>query len=467
MKIEYNEDMSEFREEKDSMGIMSVPCEAYYGAQTARALENFVISDRRIPRPFLRALVLIKKSVAQVHGQLNLISNEVAHGISQACDEILEGRFSDSFPLDVYQTGSGTSWNMNVNEVIANRANELLGGSKGDKSPVHPNDTVNRGQSSNDVIPAAMNVAAACETQKLIEALKTLSAAFLTKSKEFNDVYKIGRTHLQDAVPMTLGQEFSAFHQQILEATKALEQQLPRLSQLALGGTAIGTGMNCDPRMPQKACHQLSQLTKVNFEPAPNYFEAISARDSIVALSGVLNSLAVSLMKIANDLRLLASGPRCGFAEIELPSLQPGSSIMPGKINPVIPESLIQICAAVMGKHLTITIGGQNAPLQLNMMMPLMAQEILDSLSLLTNGALTLAQKCIAGIKADKQQCRQQIEWSLAMVTPLALKVGYDKAAQIAYTAYNQRITVREAALKMTDIDPQELDTLLDPEKNA
>ena len=352
---------------------------------------------------------------------------------------------------------------MNVNEVIANRANEILGTGKGAKSPVHPNDTVNRGQSSNDVIPSAMNVAAACESLKLIDALQTLADAFDAKAEEFAGVEKIGRTHLQDAVPMTLGQEFSAFARQMACGARAVREVLPRVTELALGGTAVGTGLNCDPRMPEAAAAKLSEWTDLPFRPASNYFEAIGARDSIVALSGVLNGIAVSLMKIANDLRLLSSGPRCGFAEIELPSLQPGSSIMPGKVNPVIPECVIQVCAAVMGKHVTISVGGQTGPLQLNMMMPLMAYEILESLSILTNAADALAKKCVAGIKADREQCRKQIEWSLAMVTPLALKVGYDKAAQIAYAAYRERITVREAALKLTDILPQELDALLNP----
>ena len=459
------ENMSEMREEKDSMGVMYVPSETYYGAQTARALENFEISDRRIPRPFLKAMAQIKKAAALVHGELGILPAETVSAVAAACDEIVAGKLDGNFPLDVYQTGSGTSWNMNVNEVIANRANEKLGAGKGAKSPVHPNDTVNRGQSSNDVIPAAMNVAAACETLKLIDALHTLSAAFRAKSEEFADVYKIGRTHLQDAVPMTLGQEFSAFACQTAEGVEALKAVLPRVTKLALGGTAIGTGMNCDPRMPKAAADRLAEWTGLPFEPAPNYFEAISARDSIVALSGVLNGIAVSLMKIANDLRLLASGPRCGLAEIELPSLQPGSSIMPGKVNPVIPECMIQVCAAVMGKHLTVTIGGQNGPLQLNMMMPLMAHEILESLSLLTNASLGMAEKCVKGIKADREQCRNQIEWSLAMVTPLALKVGYDKAAQIAYAAYRERITVREAARRMTGIPEAELDRLLNPEQ--
>lgn len=452
------------REEKDSMGVMSVPAEKYYGAQTARALSNFEISDRRIPKPFLKAMAQIKKAAALVHSDLQLIEKETATAVAQACDEIIDGKLDGNFPLDVYQTGSGTSWNMNVNEVIANRANEILGFPKGSKKPVHPNDTVNRGQSSNDVIPAAMNIAAACEARKLIKAFDTLFEAFQNKSKEFADVYKIGRTHLQDAVPMTLGQEFSAFAQQAADGSVALAVVLPRVCKLALGGTAIGTGMNCDPRMPKAAVALLSEWMNMPFDVAPNYFEAIASRDSIVALSGVLNSLAVSLMKIANDLRLLASGPRCGLAEIELPSLQPGSSIMPGKINPVIPECVIQVCAAVMGKHVSITVGGQNAPLQLNMMMPMMANEILESLSLLTNACHALAEKCVKGIKADRQQCRNQIEWSLAMVTPLALKVGYDKAAEIAYAAYRERITVREAAQRMTDISAKELDNLLNPE---
>ena len=391
--------MSGFREEKDSMGTVRVPSDKYYGAQTARAAENFRISSLRMPKPFLRALVLIKKAAALVHGELGLLEARTVRAIADACDEAAEGRFDGDFPLDVYQTGSGTSWNMNVNEVIANRANEILGTGKGAKSPVHPNDTVNRGQSSNDVIPSAMNVAAACESLKLIDALQTLADAFDAKAEKFAGVEKIGRTHLQDAVPMTLGQEFSAFARQMACGARAVREVLPRVTELALGGTAVGTGLNCDPRMPEAAAAKLSEWTDLPFRPASNYFEAIGARDSIVALSGVLNGIAVSLMKIANDLRLLSSGPRCGFAEIELP----------------------------------------------------------------TNAADALAKKCVAGIKADREQCRKQIEWSLAMVTPLALKVGYDKAAQIAYTAYRERITVREAALKMTDIPPQELDTLLNP----
>ncbi|WP_455383112.1 class II fumarate hydratase [Salinispira pacifica] len=453
------------RTESDTMGKVELPEWAYWGAQTQRAVENFTVSDARIPRAMVRALALIKKYAARTNAYLGVLDEKLAGAIDTAATEVLEGKWKDHFPIDVYQTGSGTSWNMNMNEVVANRANELLGQPLGTKKPVHPNDHVNRGQSSNDVIPAAVHIADRMEAEKLISSLEKLHKALSERAAEFAEVVKIGRTHLQDAVPMTLGQEFSGYAAQIEKAIRRVRNALPSLEELALGGTAVGTGINCDPEFAPLVCKGIAEHTDLPFKPAANKFEAIATRDAQVELMGVLNTVATSLMKIANDLRLLASGPRAGLGEITLPSLQPGSSIMPGKVNPVIPEMVIQVAAHVCGQAVAVTIGGQNAPLELNMMNPLIAYETLSAMELLTRTAAAFADKCIAGITADEERASYWIEWSLALVTPLATEIGYDRASAIAYRAFKEKRAVREVAREEKVLPDERLDELLDPKK--
>jgi fumarate hydratase class II len=456
---------SDTRIEKDSMGEVKVPTTALWGAQTQRAVENFNISPLRIPEEFLKALALVKKAAAEANCKLDKIDKNISELIINAADEIIKGKHNNNFPIDVYQTGSGTSWNMNINEVISNIAAISAGNECGSRNPVHPNDHVNKGQSSNDVIPTAINVSASVSTQNLIASLKTLQNSLEKKAEEHKSTVKLGRTHLQDAVPMTVGQEFSGWATQIYNCISRIEAALPRLNELALGGTALGTGLNTHPEFAKECAEIISRETGISFSPAPNFFEAISARDSNLELMGALNVLASALMKIGNDLRILSSGPRAGFSEIELPSLQPGSSIMPGKVNPVIPESVIQAAATVMGKHTTVTIAAQNSPLQLNIMQPLIAYEILFSINLLSEASVMLATKCIDGIKVNVEECRDYIDWSLALVTPLAIKVGYDRAAEIAYKAYSEKIKVKDAALKLTDLSEEEINEIFNIEK--
>jgi len=451
------------RIESDSMGEMKIPGWAYWGAQTQRAVENFSVSDRRIPRPLIHALGLIKRCVGEANRELELLDERLWQAIRRASDEVAGGRWDEHFPIDVFQTGSGTSWNMNANEVIANRANEILGSPLGSRDPVHPNDHVNRGQSSNDVIPTAIHIADRLEAGDLLEAVRELEAALADKARELAGVIKIGRTHLQDAVPMTFEQELSGYAAQMRKGAERLAACFPRLEELALGGTAIGTGLNAHPEMAERAIGKISAHTGVIFRPADSRFEAIASRDAQVELMGALNTLAVSLMKIANDLRLLASGPRAGLGELVLPSLQPGSSIMPGKVNPVIPEMVIQAAAHVMGKHLSVTVGAQNGPLELNMMNPLIAYETLSSLSLLAATCRALAERCVRGMTADRERCARWIEWSLALVTPLATRIGYDRAAKLAHEAYRSKRSIREVALESGVLPEDELDRLLNP----
>jgi fumarate hydratase class II len=451
------------RVESDSMGKVAIPGWAYWGAQTQRAVENFSVSQHRIPKPMIRALALIKKHAAITNGELGTIDNRLSAAIAQACDEVFAGTWDEHFPIDVFQTGSGTSWNMNVNEVLANRASEILGGSIGQRDPVHPNDHVNRGQSSNDVIPTALHIADRLELDSAAQAVRALGTAFENKAKEFADVIKIGRTHLQDAVPMTLGQEFEGYAVQIRKGAERLERAAPNLEELALGGTAVGTGLNAHPEFAARAIAGIARETGIPFRPADSSFEAIGSRDAQVELAGALNGLAVSLMKIANDLRLLASGPRAGLGEIELPALQPGSSIMPGKVNPVIPEMMIQVAAHLIGICASITTAGQNGPLELNMMHPLLAHETLSALGLLTTSCHAFADRCVTGITADRDRCRHWIEWSLALVTPLATRIGYDKAAELAHIAYERKQTIREVVTESGLLSAEEIDQLLDP----
>jgi fumarate hydratase, class II len=451
------------RYESDSMGKVALPENAFWGAQTQRAAENFGVSPLRIPAQLLRALAVVKAAAAAANERLGILEPGLSKAIQSAAGEIAGGKWDDQFPVDVFQTGSGTSWNMNINEVIANRANEILGSEKGTRSPVHPNDHVNKGQSSNDVIPTAISISNRLETQRLIEAVGGLRKALSRKSKEFSEVVKLGRTHLQDAVPITLGQEFSAYAEQMKKAGFRLKNCFDSLEELALGGTAVGTGLNTHPDFAEAAIKHISESTGVSFRGAANRFEAISTRDGQLELMGMINTLAVGLMKIAQDFRLLSSGPRAALGEIGLPSLQPGSSIMPGKVNPVIPEMVIQVAAHIMGKHLSVTIACQNAPLELNIMQPLIAYETLSAIDLLCNALDVLDRKCVSGIVADEERCRSLIDLSLAMVTPLALKIGYDEAARLAYRAFKEKKNIKDVAVEEGILTEKEADEVFDP----
>jgi fumarate hydratase class II len=457
------QDNQGIRSESDTMGEVALPAWAYWGAQTQRAVENFGISDKRIPPLMIEALGLIKQTAAEVNAQLGTVPKDLAEAIAKAAGEVREGRWNEHFPIDVFQTGSGTSWNMNANEVIANRANELLGTPLGTKKPVHPNDHVNRGQSSNDVIPTAIHVADRIAAGQLLAALEELERSLNAKAEAFAEVIKIGRTHLQDAVPVTLGQEFSGYAAQIRKGAKRLRNALPHLEELALGGTAVGTGLNAHPKFAPGVIERIAARTKLPFRQAENLFEALACRDAQAELMGALNVLAGSLLKIGNDLRLLSSGPRAGLGEIKLPSLQPGSSIMPGKVNPVIPEMVIQAAVYVKGKAASVSMAAASAPLELNIMMPLIAYETLDSLGLLANTVKVLRDRCIRGIEADPQRCAEWVEWSLALVTPLATRIGYDKAAEIAYQAYKEKKTVRQLLSESGLLPQEEVDKVLDP----
>ena len=452
------------RTELDTMGQITVPAWAYWGAQTQRAVENFGVSDKRIPKLVIQALGLIKGCAAEVNAQLGTVPKELSEAIGKAAEEVRQGRWDEHFPVDVFQTGSGTSWNMNANEVIANRANELLGSPLGTKKPVHPNDHVNCGQSSNDVIPTAIHVANRLAAEELLAVLRELEDGLAEKAAVFSNVIKIGRTHLQDAVPVTLGQEFSGYASQIGKAIRRLQNTLPHLEELALGGTAVGTGLNAAPGLAVRVIERIAQHTKLPFRQAENLFEALACRDAQAELMGALNVLAGSLLKIGNDLRLLSSGPRAGLGEINLPSLQPGSSIMPGKVNPVIPEMVIQAAVYVRGKTTSVSIAAASAPLELNIMMPLIAYETVDSLSLLANTCRALNERCIRGIEANEERCAGWVELSLALITPLAARIGYDQAAEIAYRAYKEGKTVRQVITESGLLSPQEVESVLDPQ---
>jgi fumarate hydratase class II len=455
----------QYRIERDSMGEVRVSQEAYYGAQTQRAVENFPISGITFPVKFIRTLALIKHAAATANEELRLLDAKLADVIRQAAAEIMDGKHDRQFVVDIFQTGSGTSTNMNANEVIANRALELLGKPRGSKE-VHPNDHVNMGQSSNDVIPSAMHVAALqLITVELLPALATLYDAFARKAAEFDDIVKIGRTHLADATPIRLGQEFSAYARQMELSGERIKAAALGLEELALGGTAIGTGINTHPQFAGKTIAKISQMTALPFREAKNHFEAQATKDAVVHVSGTLKTLAVSLTKIANDLRWLSSGPRCGIGEIGLPDTQPGSSIMPGKVNPVMCESVLQVAAHVIGCDATITICGQAGNLELNVMMPIMALRLLEAIEFSANVVRAFTEKCVAGVEANKERCEELIEKSLAMVTALAPVVGYDAAAKIAKEAFTSGKTVREVARAHKLLADDELDRLLDPRR--
>ena len=456
--------MGDTRTEKDSLGPVEVPAGAYYGAQTERARQNFPVSGLRFPRRFLAALGMIKGEAAAANAAMEIVPERLARAIQEAAEELVAGKLDAHFPLDIFQTGSGTSTNMNANEVLSNRAIEMLGGKLGSKDPVHPNDHVNAGQSSNDVIPTAIHVAAyQAIVEDLEPAVALLAASLERKAAEFDDVVKIGRTHLQDAVPVRLGQEFSGYAQQVRFGLERLGAVKPHLAQLALGGTAAGTGLNAPPGFADRVIAGIAARTGSPFVGAPNKFEALASKDACVEASGALKTLAVSLTKIANDLRWLGSGPRAGIGEIQLPSLQPGSSIMPGKVNPVIPESVLMVCAQVIGNDAAITIGGMSGNFDLNVMMPVIAYDLLQSIALLAAACRLLATRCVDGIEVDRERVRDMVERSLMMVTALAPKVGYDEAAAIAKEAWASGRTVREVALERRVLPPEELDEVLDP----
>ncbi len=455
--------MADMRVERDTLGEVRVPRGAYWGAQTERAVANFPISGWRIPPALIHALGRIKAVAAEIHKQDGRIEPSVADAIVRASREVAEGKWDEHFPVDVFQTGSRTSSNMNANEVIANRAGELLGAPIGGKEPVHPNDHVNRGQSSNDVIPTAIHLAVRLEADRLLDALTALHETLAAKSEAFAGVVKSGRTHLQDAMPVTLGQEFSGYASQIDHGRQRIRAALPHLEELALGGTAVGTGNGAPAEFSDRAIADLAEETGIPFRPAPNRFEALAARDAVVAFMGAVNTVAGSLAKIANDLRLLSSGPRTGLAEITLPALQPGSSMMPGKINPVIPEMMIQVASHVMGAHLAVTIGGSQGPLELNIMMPMIAFNTLTAVGLLERAVRALDSKCVAGIEADEARCTALAQRSLALVTPLAERFGYDRAAAIAQRAWREGRTLRDIVVEEDLLSAAEAEEVLDP----
>ena len=454
------------RIEKDSMGEMTVPAHALHGASTHRALLNFPVSGYRFPRPFIRALGLIKWAAAQANHDLGLLDAERSALIVQAAEEVVDGKLDEHFPLDIFQTGSGTSTNTNANEVIANRCAQLEGKAIGSHEPVHPNDHVNMGQSSNDVIPSAIHIAAAEQLKKhLIPALTKLQDALESKAKEFWHIIKIGRTHLMDATPIRLGQQFSGYAQQVAYGKERGQKAIEVLREIALGGTAVGTGLNRHIDFPKKVLRHIEQRTGIAFYEAKNHFEAQGGKDAVVEASGHLKTIAVSLFKIANDIRWLASGPRCGIGEIQLPATQPGSSIMPGKVNPVMSESMMMVCAQVIGHDATITWAGANGNFELNVMMPVMAYDILESIRLLSSVVDIFCDKAVRGIVANEERCRELVELSMAMVTSLSPRIGYDRAAEIAKESAKTGRTVGEIARDKKILPEEELERALDPIK--
>jgi len=454
------------RTETDAFGPIEVPAERLWGAQTQRSLENFRISGERMPLELVRALVLVKKAAALVNRDLGTLDARKAEAIAAACDEVLAGRHDAEFPLLVWQTGSGTQTNMNANEVLANRASEVLGGPRGEGRLVHPNDDVNRGQSSNDVFPAAMNVAAvhALKT-RVTPAVRALRDTLAVKAAAFGDLVKIGRTHLQDATPLTLGQEISGWVAQLDHGIAHVEAALPHLQELALGGTAVGTGLNAHPEYAQRAAAKLSELTGFPFSPAPNKFEALSASDALVHAHGALRTLAVSLNKIAEDVRWLASGPRAGIGEIRIPENEPGSSIMPGKVNPTQSEAMTMLCAQVLGNDVAIGIAGASGNFQLNVFRPLLAHGFLQSCRLIADGCDSFRERCAAGIEPDRARIEQHLRASLMLVTALNPHLGYDGAARIAKHAHATGKTLREAALELGLVTAEQFDAWVRPEK--
>jgi fumarate hydratase, class II len=454
------------RTETDSMGEIDVPSSSYYGAQTARSLIHFDIGTETMPREIIRGMGILKKASAMVNSELGLMPQNIKYLICKAADEVIEGKLDEHFPLRVWQTGSGTQSNMNTNEVIANRAIEIAGGLIGSKDPVHPNDHVNMGQSSNDTFPTAMHISAVESIRDtLIPAISTLAGSFQKKTTEFKDIIKIGRTHLMDATPLTLGQEFSGYTTQLEYAIDRINGCMPRMYQIALGGTAVGTGLNSHKDFAVKVASQIADLTGCAFVTAPNKFESLAAHDAIVEVSGVLKTIACSLMKIANDIRWLGSGPRCGIGEITLPANEPGSSIMPGKVNPTQSEAMTMVAAQVIGNDTAINVGGSSGNFELNVFKPLMIYNLLQSIRLLSDSCRSFNDHCIVGIEPNKIQIEKHLNGSLMLVTALNPHIGYDNAAKVAKKAYQDNSTLKEAAATLNLLTPKEFDEKVRPEK--
>ena len=456
--------MPEFRVEKDFLGEVKVPKDALWGVQTQRAVENFPISGIRFGRRFLYALGLIKRACAEVNAELGLLDPKLAKAIAQAAQEVMDGRLDAQFPIDVFQTGSGTSTNMNANEVIANRANQILGTQLGTKGPVHPNDHVNMGQSSNDVIPAAIHVAALLGIERdLLPGLAELKASLGRKAKEFDPIVKAARTHLMDATPIRLGQEFTGYESEVAHGIRRVSNAETSLAELAIGGTAVGTGINAHPDLPRKVIERINRATGLTFREAENHFEAQAAQDALVEASGALKTVAVSLMKIANDLRWMSSGPRTGLGELNLPAVQPGSSIMPGKVNPVICEAVMMVGTEVIGNDATITVANSHSNLDLCTMMPVMAHDLQQSIEILANVARVFAHRCIDRITANEAVLRRNAEMSTAIVTRLNPIIGYEKAAELAKESARTGIPIKQLVIDRKILSPQEAEKLLDP----
>ncbi len=457
---------TEYRIESDSFGELKVPADKYWGAQTQRSLQNFPIGHETMPRPVIRALGVIKRAAAQANMELKNLDPRIGEAIVQAATEVMEGKFDDNFPLKVWQTGSGTQTNMNANEVIANRAIEILGGTIGSKDPVHPNDHVNRSQSSNDTFPTAMHIATVEEVvNRLIPALEHMLAALEEKVKDWADIIKIGRTHTMDATPLTLGQEFSGYAQQVRLGIARLKDALPRLQALAQGGTAVGTGLNTKKGFDVLVAKHIAAATGLPFVTAENKFEALAAHDAMVEVSGALNVVAASLFKIANDIRFLGSGPRCGLAELILPANEPGSSIMPGKVNPTQAEALTQVCVQVMGNHTAVSIAGSQGHFELNVYKPVIVYNVLQSIRLLADAARSFTDRCLVGIEPNRERIAELLERSLMLVTALAPVIGYDRATEIAKAAYRNGTTLKEEAVRLGYVTEEEFDRIVRPEK--
>jgi fumarate hydratase class II len=457
--------MTKTRTESDSFGNIDVDASRYWGAQTQRSLQNFKIGGETMPTPLIKAFGILKRAAAKVNIDLGVLDKKIGDSIIVAAQEVIDGKMEGHFPLVVWQTGSGTQTNMNVNEVISNRAIEVMGGEMGSKKPVHPNDHVNMGQSSNDSFPTAMHIAAACEIHDhLIPALRTLHFAISKKSVEFKDIIKIGRTHLMDATPLTLGQEFSGYARQIDNGIRRAQGVLPALYELAQGGTAVGTGLNAKKGFDEKFADEVARVTGFDFVTAPNKFEALATHDALVETSGMLNTLAVSLMKIANDIRLLGSGPRCGIGELLLPENEPGSSIMPGKVNPTQSEALTMVCAQVMGNHVAVTIGGSNGHFELNVFKPVIIYNVLQSIRLIADAAVSFTENCVNGIEANKDRIDKLMNESLMLVTALNPHIGYDNAAKIAKKAHKEGTTLKEAGMALGLLTEKQFNEWVRPE---
>ena len=454
------------RKEFDSIGSINVPADKYWGASTERSNKFFNIGKILVNQSIIKSIAIIKRSAAIVHGKDNLINKKISNTIVKAADEVIKGKHKEHFPLKVWQTGSGTQTNMNVNEVIANRAIEILGGKKGTKKPVHPNDHVNKSQSTNDVFPTAIHISVAEETKKkLLPSLKILEKELKKKTKEFKDIVKIGRTHLQDATPLSLGQEFSGYYEQIKKSIVRIEIALKEIYFLAQGGTAVGTGINSKKNFDKKIVKEIAKFTKLPFKPAPNKFSELAAHDAVVNFSGALNACAVALMKISNDIRFLGSGPRAGYGELLLPENEPGSSIMPGKVNPTQCEAVTMVCVKVIGNHTGITVAGTHGHFELNVFKPMIAHNILQSIDILADSVKNFSIFCVKGIRANKDKIKQHLDNSLMLVTALAPKIGYDNAAKIAKTALKNNTTLKYETLKTGLISSSEYDKIVNPKK--